>query len=360
MKSLPYARFPLSEHNFRTHYGGGESFNENGVSGYTPEMLRWAYSFTDAFTGEGMKIAIVAALDNVAIIENMRRFCNSFSLPMPKMSVHYPGGRAENTSREWLVESSLDTQWAHVFAPQAEIHVVFAKSAAVSDLLLSAKYAAQEISADVVSMSFGTEESGADEGMSDFFESNDSIFVASSGDVGGRVRFPSSSPGCISVGGTNLILNPGGKRLFESAWINGGGGKSEVFEIPLWQGRFFNIYGMTEGMRGCPDLAMMANTSPGAAAYVSQLGGFTTVGGTSLSAACFAGVCACIKQKNPQIKTSADMLSFLYSKAGTNGYEMPQYNFNDITLGKSGLFYAREGWDFTTGLGAPVINQLLY
>lgn len=359
MKSLTYARFPLSEHSFRTHFDGGENFYENIISGYTPEMLRRAYSFFGSFTGKGVKIAVVAALDNVAIVENMRMFCDRFSLPMPQMSVHYPDTRAENTSREWLVESSLDTQWAHVFAPQAEIYVVFAKSAAVSDLLSAARYAAQEISADVVSMSFGTEESGIDEEMSDFFGKNDSIFVASSGDVGGRVSFPSSSPDCISVGGTNLTAGSDGKRILETAWINGGGGMSDIFAIPPWQGRFFNIYGMTDGMRGCPDVALMANTNPGAATYVSQLGGFTTVGGTSLAAACFAGICACIKQRNPQIKTSADMLTFLYSKAGTNGYEMPQYNFNDITLGKSGAFYAKDGWDFATGLGSPVINTLL-
>lgn len=356
---LPYARFPLSEHVFRPHYSGGENFDENSVSGYTPSMLRRAYSFSPSFTGKGMKIAIVAALDNVGIEENMRMFCERFSLPVPQMTVFYPDGRAQSTSNRWLVESSLDTQWAHVFAPDAEIAVVFALDARVESLLSAAKYASETLGADVVSMSFGTEESGIDENLSLFMAESDSIFVASSGDRGGITSFPSTSPHCISVGGTNLTLNPDGKRILETAWINGGGGRSDIFEIPPWQGRFFNIYGMTGGVRGTPDVSMMANLNPGAAAYISQLGGWTTVGGTSLAAACFAGICACIKEKNNGIRTGADMQYYIYGKAGNVQYDIPQYNFNDITFGRSGTFYAQIGWDFTNGLGSPVVNQLL-
>ncbi|MBQ7399380.1 MAG: S53 family peptidase [Clostridia bacterium] len=354
------ARFPLSEHVFRPHYNGGVNFEVNRVSGYTPSMLRHAYAFSSSFTGKGVKIAVVVALDNVGIEENMAMFCHQFSLPVPVMSVYYPDGRAENTSRNWLVESSLDTQWAHVFAPDAEILVVFAIDARVESLLSAARYASETLGADIVSMSFGTEESGVDENLTSFMSDAKSVFVASSGDRGGIVSFPSSSPNCISVGGTNLVLNNAGtSRILETAWTGGGGGKSDVFEIPPWQGRFFNIYGMAEGMRGTPDVSMMANLNPGAAAYVAQLGGWTTVGGTSFACACFVGICACIKEKNNEIKTSSDMQYFLYGKAGNVRYDTPQYNFNDITLGRSGSFYAQVGWDFASGLGSPVINQLL-
>ena len=352
------ARFPLSEHFFRTHYGGGESFDENAVYGYTPQMLRRTYSFLPATEANGIKICIICAFDNIGIKENMRAFCERFGLSVPDMSVYYPQGEGQTATRQWLVESSLDTQWASVFAPGAEICVVFARNAQVENLLDAALFASQSLSADVVSMSFGTEESGIDESLSGFMANSDSIFVASSGDVGGKTSFPSASPHCISVGGTNLTLDGGGKRILETAWINGGGGISDIFEIPPWQGRFYNIYGMTDGKRGTPDVSMMANMSPGAAAYVSQLGGWTTVGGTSLSAACFAGICACIKKKNPEINNSADMLYYLYGKAGNIGYDMPQYNFNDITFGRSGENFAQPGWDFATGLGSPVASRL--
>lgn len=358
MKCENFARFPLSKHFFRTHYSGGESFDEITFSGYTPDMLKKAYSFLPDVDAVGMKICVVCAFDNIGIVENMKVFCESFSLLMPEMSLYYPQGKPKTETRTWLLESSLDTQWACVFAPRAEMCVVFAKDNMVENLLAAAEFSAKELSADVVSMSFGTEESGVDEKLARFMSEYNCIFTASSGDVGGKTSFPSTSPYCVSVGGSDIVLDSSGKRILETAWINGGGGKSDIFEISPWQARFYNIYGMTEGKRGTPDVAMTANESPGAAVYVSQLGGWTTVGGTSLAAACFSGICACIKKRNPKIKSTADMLYYLYGKAGVTGYDEPQYNFHDITFGTSGEFFAQEGWDFTTGLGSPVISQL--
>jgi len=357
MKNNTLAKRPLSRHIFHPHFEGAEIFDTQNISGYTPDVLRRAYSFDGLYTGKGMKIAIISALDNVAAEENMKVFCDAFSLPQPKLSVVYYGERAENTSRQWLTESSLDTQWAHVFAPDAEIILVFAQNADVRTMLSAAEYASFSLSADVVSMSFGTGESGVDEGLSEFMSESQSIFVASSGDVGGNVSFPSSSPDCISVGGTNLSISK--SRIAQTAWKNGGGGPSEVFAIPSFQGRFSDIFTMSDGKRATPDLALTANFTPGAAVFVSSLGGWTTAGGTSLACACFSGICACIKQKHPELKTSADMLSFLYGKAGTTAYSKPQYYFHDITIGKSGNYYAKVGWDFVSGLGSPVIKQLL-
>ena len=357
MKTDTLAKRPLSYHIFKPHFEGAAIFDSQAVSGYTPEMLRRAYSFDEAYTGKGIKIAIIAALDNVAAEENLRVFCREFSLIVPKFSTVYYGERAENTSRQWITESSLDTQWAHVFAPDAEIILVFAKSAHADEMLSASEYAASELSADIVSMSFGTGETASDTDLSAFMEQYDSIFVSSSGDTGGIVSFPSSSPHCISVGGTSLSV--GTERIVETAWKNGGGGPSDIFEIPPFQGRFSDIYSMSDGKRATPDLSMDANFDKGAAVFASQLGGWTTVGGTSLACACFSGICACIKQRYPDIKTSADMLSFLYGRAGTTSYSKPQYYFHDITIGKSGGYYAKEGWDFTTGLGSPVIRQLL-
>lgn len=354
------AKFPLSERVFLPHFETSGNFDSENTIGYTPNQLKRAYSFDYGFSGEGIKTAVISAFDNVALNNNMAVFNAKNGLADTEVQLFYPYGRTESTSEAWLVESSLDTQWIHAFAPSSEISVVFSPDARVENLLMCARYACKELSADIVCMCFGTQEGINDKQISDFFEDSECIFVASSGDVGGKVRFPSTSPFCISVGGTNLLISEtSGRKVSETAWQNGGGGKSDVFEIPMYQGRFFNIYGMTDGMRGTPDVSVAANYNPGAAVYVSQLGGWTNVGGTSLAAACFSGVCACIKQKHPEIRTSTDMLSFLYNKAGGDGYAVPQYNFNDITVGKSGNNYAEKGWDFATGLGSPVINQIL-
>lgn len=353
------ARFPLSQHTFFPHFEMQDGFDSEMMYGYTPDNLKKAYSFDYGLDGNGVTIAVISAFDNIALNSSLSRFSRTYSLPQAEARLFYPYGRAENTSREWLIESSLDTQWVHAFAPSSHIAVVFAPNSQAESLLMCARYAEEELSADVVCMCFGAQESIDDVRISDLLKDSGCIFVSSSGDVGGEVRFPSVSPYCISVGGTNLVLSSSGKRLSETAWKNGGGGKSDVFEIPPYQGRFFNIYGMSDGMRGTPDVSMMANYNPGVPVYVSELGGWTSVGGTSLSAACFAGMCACIKQKHPEITTSADMLSFLYSKAGGDGYAFPQYSFYDVTIGKSGDNYAMEGWDFATGLGSPVLRRIL-
>lgn len=357
-KDMHTPRFPLSRHFMRTHFSKAETFDEKVVSGCSPNLLKSIYSFDENYTGEGVKIAIISAYDNEAVEENLSVFSQTFGLAEPDISVYFDSA-ARTTSRNWLIESSLDTQWAHAFAPMSRLLCVFSESADVKSLLSASEYAAKELGADIVSMSFGTEETTADMELSGFFEDAGCIFVASSGDVGGRVSFPSTSPYCISVGGTKLTCNANGKRLEETAWNDGGGGKSGIFEIPLYQGRFFNIYGMADGMRGTPDVAMAANYTPGMPVYVSELGGWTTVGGTSLACACFAGICACIKQKHPEIKSSTDMLSFLYGKAGGDGYAFPQYSFYDITVGKSGDNYAGRGFDFASGLGSPVIRRLV-
>ncbi len=344
--------------NFRTHFEG-ETNARTAPQGYTPYQMRRAYSYSADFTGNSKKIAIICAFDNVAIKENMRIFCNEFSLPLPTMNIYYPFGRTEATDNGWRIESSLDTQWAHVFAPNAEIDAVFSPSSGTDELLRCARYASNELSADVVNMSFGRDEGENDRQLSAFLEYSNSIFVSSSGDVGGRVSFPSSSPFCISVGGTKLSLGTNANRLEEIAWQNGGGGPSKVFEIPNWQGRFYNIFGMSDGKRSTPDVAMNASFINGIPVYDIESGGWLALGGTSLACACFSGICACLCEANESIKTSRDALVYLYEKAGTDGYDEIRRNFYDVTLGSNGAYKAKKGYDFCTGLGAPNISLLL-
>ena len=355
------ARFPLTRHVFTPHFTGGEDFSLSIYDGgFTPSMLRSAYDFDETITGRGIKIAIVSALDNVGIKENMKVFCHAFSLPEAKMEVFYPFGRSGSTSSGWLTESSLDSQWAHVFAPESELYVVFSRDADVKNMMECARFSSQELGADIVLLSFGSDESLVDKQLSLFFEESQSVFVSSSGDVGSHVSFPSTNPFCISVGGTTLILDKRNySRIDERAWQNSGGGASEIFPIQPWQGRFYDIYGLSNGFRATPDVSMSADMKNGAYVYVSALGGWTTVGGTSFAASCFAGVCALIKSRHSEIKNSADMLYYLYAKAGNVGYSVPQYYFNDIVTGNSGIYFAQPGWDFATGLGSAKIRQLL-
>ena len=107
---------------------------------------------------------------------------------------------------------------------------------------------------------------------------------------------------------------------------------------------------MTKGKRGTPDVCFYSGTSHGAAVCVN--GKWKTAGGTSLACACISGICGCIAKKNSDILQQG-ICNYFYEQAGKYGYDVPQYMFYDVILGKSGKFYAEKGWDFCTGLGLP-------
>ena len=88
-------------------------------------------------------------------------------------------------------------------------------------------------------------------------------------------------------------------------------------------------------------------------------GGFLSVGGTSISAPVFAGICAQLLQKNPKALQNISMPEYLYFLAGKTQYDFPQYYFNDITVGSNGVYDALEGYDLATGLGAPIAEQII-
>ena len=349
-------KYPLSYLYFNPHFFGASRFDaQRDGSLYTPDMLKKAYGFPENRDASGMRVAVISAFDDGEVTENLRTFTNEFGLEMPKVNLHYPNGKPIAVSRSWQIETALDTQWLSVFAPKAEIDVVFSKTALLDDMVFAVRYAVT-IGAHCIAMCFGTREFASQEEMSAVFENSSSIFVCSSGDNGGIVEFPSSSPHVLSVGGTRLILDGNSKIISETVWQNSGGGSSRIFTIPDFQKSFVPSL---EKMRSSPDVAFSADLFPGAAVFVSSLGGWTNAGGTSLGCACVTGICTLIKKYNQSIDSTRDLQNFLYVKAGQEGYDIPQFNFRDIVIGQSGDFTAKEGWDFCTGLGSLRIGRFL-
>ena len=56
------------------------------------------------------------------------------------------------------MEACLDTQYLTLLAPNAEVHVVFANSALMSDLRAAIVYVNSTVKPDIVSMSWGIDE----------------------------------------------------------------------------------------------------------------------------------------------------------------------------------------------------------
>ena len=103
-----------------------------------------------------------------------------------------------------------------------------------------------------------------------------------------------------------------------------------------------------------------ADPTTGVSVYDSYNNGFVApwvqVGGTSLSAVCWAGLIAIADQERvaaggTTLDGSSQTLPALYS--------VPAGDFHDITSGSNGGFTAGAGYDLVTGLGTPQANVLV-
>ena len=158
----------------------------------------------------------------------------------------------------------------------------------------------------------------------------------------------------MAVGGTRLTLI-GNNYLSETGWSGSGGGQSIYQLEPGYQSGV-----QSSGYRQIPDVAFDADPASGVAVYDSYNGGTATpwfqVGGTSLSAPCWAGLVA-----------NADALRLSQGSTPLDGrwqtlpalYGLPAADFHDITSGSNGGFTAGPGYDKVTGRGTPRANLLV-
>lgn len=329
------------------------------VNGYSPNQLRTAYGVNSLpKQGAGQTIAIVDAYGDPNIEQDLKTFDSTFSLNAPpSIHVAYPGGQPDysNDSGGWALETALDVEWAHSMAPQANITVVAAKSAAFTDMFHAVDYANNN-SAQIVSMSWGGRESSSESSRYDtYFSHPSTTYVASDGDNGAAASYPAASQKVVAVGGTTLKLDSTSHRRSETAWSGSGGDPSQYIQEPSWQ-KDMKI--SSNGKRGIPDVAFDADPATGVAVYssvnYSGRSGWFEVGGTSLSAPAWAGLLAVGNSYSPNSNAGEK----LYKLAGGTSYQNPQGVFYDVVSGSNGNS-AKKGYDFVTGLGSPNAAKLL-
>jgi hypothetical protein len=194
-------------------------------------------------------------------------------------------------------------------------------------------------------------------------------FVASTGDYGAaHPEYPAFSPNVLSVGGTSLRLNAdstynsetgfGYQSSAQGSFIGGGGGISLYEPEPAYQ-----LSVQSTGSRTIPDVSLVADPVTGAwAADTYNSSGsnpFVIVGGTSLSAPCWAGLVVLADQGRAAAGKPA-LESASSSPTGTQQalYSLPQRDYNAITSGYNG-YSAGPGYNLVTGLGSPVASSLL-
>ncbi len=395
---------------------------------YDPYQMRRAYQIDTlinaGYDGTGHTIVIVDAFQNPNLTNQVAFFNAFYSLPAISLTQYAPDGLTpfvvgDPNMTGWAEEISLDVEWAHAIAPGARIVLVLAKSNQDADILSALKYAVDNNLGDVISMSFGENESCVDpdilSGYHDVFaaatQKNITLF-ASSADQGAAlqtcdgnswvkaVSSPASDPLVTGVGGTELRAagycltslgcNPNTNPPFgtwqsEIVWNEGlpfgdfgnvfgfgtlstGGGFSVLFDEPPYQQG--TIHGGKQ--RAVPDVAYNGAVLHGVLTYLAIPGiptGFYRFGGTSAGSPQWAAIAAIANQK------AGARLGFLNSAIYQIGKVNKAYaaSFHDITDGTNSAvefdslnhpvtvigFDAGIGWDATTGTGSPISSNLV-
>jgi kumamolisin len=334
-------------------------------------------------------IALVDAYDNPDAATDLAAFDSYWGLPAATFVKVYANGNGDCTTPAanagWSVESSMDIEYAHVFAPSAAIVLVEACSSSWTDLLYAEQVAFNYIVANYptggqVSNSWqGGEFSGqiADDSFFADFNYNfaDSfatpiLAFASAGDGGYGVGYPSTNPWLISAGGTSVIRSSSTLKFSsESCWGGSGGGPSTIEtyttawsggNIGPWANFQYPILGQS-ATRNTPDMSFDADPASGAYVYSAYgLGGWSPVGGTSLASPSLAGIVNRAGNKLGSIfltaaTSGADWFStwennLLYAQLATaKAYKA---EFYDVKTGSNGVS-ATASWDYCTGVGSP-------
>lgn len=344
---------------------------------FTPAQITKAYgvngiSFgSTAGNGAGQTIAIIDAFNDPNIVSDVSTFNTRYSLPQfnvaggPTFTVLNQNGAtsplpSNATPGDWDVEESLDVEWAHSIAPQANI-ILFEASSNNNNLYTAVDTAANTPGVSVITMSWGGGESSSDTSFnSDFTTPAGHIgitFLASTGDDAAPGDYPAYSPNVVAVGGTSLTINADGTYGGETGWADSGGGVSSVESQPTYQNGKVN--GTSSTKRATPDVAWLADPNTGVAVYDSYYGKKSSnlyqVGGTSLSSPMWAGLIAIADQGRvlagePTLDGPSQTLPLLYNISASD--------FHDITSGSNG-HSATTGYDLVTGRGSPVPGAIV-
>lgn len=371
-----------------------------GVHCYGPPQFAAAYNLTplhDAhIDGRGTTIVIVDAFGSPTIQNDLHKFDQYYGLPdPPSLQILQPVGTpppfdvTNSDMVNWAFETSLDVEYAHAFAPGANIVLVetpVSETEGVQgfpEIVRAENYVINHNIGDVISQSFGATEETFPSDLSILLLRGALINAAlhgvtvlgASGDFGATDfelnltdlyptqvnSWPSSDPLVTSVGGTQLLLDDAGNRLApDVVWNDGfgasGGGISSVFSRPLFQTSVRPLVGR---WRGTPDISMSAAVDGSALVYTSFLpggAGYYLIGGTSEATPEFAGIVAMATQ------LAGHRLGLLGNKL----YGLSKRNLVDVTTGDNSFgpftnsdgntytvvgYPALPGYDLSSGLG---------
>ena len=300
-------------------------------------------------TGGVGAIAIVDAGDYPAAAQDLQTFSNYFGIPFNSddFQVVYANGKKPPVYSDWEVEEALDIEWVHAMAPAAKLFLVESylcniNNKCATDPTWQAVTVASQLVAQngggVISMSWGDSEWPEETKYDKYFTTPGVVYFAASGDSGiGPTIHPAASPRVVAVGGTYFERDANG-NFIDEVYGGGGGGISPYEPRPSYQDVIEKIVG---NFRGIPDVG---SDFCCAVIFMSQNGGWGSVGGTSWASPTFAGI---VNAAGLLKKSTKAELTMIYRE-----YTHPkQYaaDFYDITQGSS---YCVVGWNECAGVGS--------
>jgi len=313
------------------------------------DLLECAYSASDmqkaygldkvyqqGLRGEGQTIVIVDSFGSPTIQQDANEFSQLNGLPpltADNFKTIYPLGKPDPFQDDWLDETSLDVEWAHAIAPNANIVLlVLPSEVADQDFQFAIFYAAIHGLGGNISNSYGCFEFDVSPATLRTYDFVISVAAAlgistnyasgDSGDTGlnkpiGEASTPSDSPHATSVGGTSLGVPDGTGAAVQVGWgtiqntLNfdavvdppagnafffggSGGGESVVFPKPFYQR---NLPGRG---RQQPDISAVGDPFTGGVFVWTPTGEpqqVQVIGGTSLSTPIFSAIWALANQR---------------------------------------------------------------
>ncbi len=392
------------------------------VACFEPFQIQDAYNlaplFSNGVDGKGQTIIIVDSYGSPTIGHDLGVFDQAFGLPAPpSLTVIQPAGPVPpyvaNGNREgWAGETTLDVEYSHVMAPDANILLVETPTSenegtsGFPKIETAEKYVIDHHLGGVISQSFSaTEESfptaqsllalrgayidAAQKGVTVLAAAGDS----GAADVGPDestyylhpvTSWPDSDPLVTGVGGTRLRLNDAGTRTApDKVWndtynvatnefiegnagpnpLAGGGGKSIIFSRPAFQDGVASVVG---NQRGVPDISMSAACNGAVDVYQGfpgQVGWFPTCG-TSEATPLFAGVVALADQVAGHPIGDINPSLYAMSAKGAPGIVDISSGNNTVSFTQGGKlhtvvgFPAMTGYDLASGIGT--VNAALF
>jgi hypothetical protein len=309
------------------------------TDGYTAAQLETAYGITGK-AGSSV-VAVVDAYANPDAEASLNTYREQMGLgPASLTQVNEDGGsQLPAADPGWGLEEMLDLEMVSAACPRCSILYVGANSESLDDLG-TAVNTAVKMGATVVSNSYGgSEESDEATIAKDYYDHPGVTITASSGDSGYGAQIPAAFGSVVAVGGTSLTLNSDGTRASETVWNFAGSGCSRFIAKPSWQHDSYCAN------RTIADVAAVADPNTGVAIYDEDYGGWTIIGGTSVSAPFIAGIYG--------------LAGPVQGPAAKRLYEAPKKALYDVTSGQNGtcskayLCTAKPGYDGPTGMGSP-------